>query len=113
MAAMAKEWAMPCGKIFAARGGRCDHSTTDVRGAQAPHVDGNPKGGSDPLDAGGTMDRSPTRMRVSLRSTETPGAGRRARARTLADREHGIRLALAPARVIGDPCHDHQSSDDL
>jgi len=44
MAAMAEEWAMPCGKIFAARGGRCDHSTTDVRGAQAPHVDSNPNG---------------------------------------------------------------------
>ncbi|WP_175695531.1 hypothetical protein [Burkholderia ambifaria] len=51
MAAMAKEWAMPCGKIFAARGGRCDHSTTDVRGAQARMSTATRTGGSDQLDA--------------------------------------------------------------
>ncbi|WP_322025683.1 hypothetical protein [Burkholderia sp. BCC1977] len=112
MAAMAKEWAMPCGKIFAARGGRCDHSTTDVRGAQAPHVDSNPKGWGDPLDAGVAADRSKRGGALRSAAKPAPAAAHKRECRPIA--KHGTRQALVRrSRSTGDPCRDHQSSDDL
>ncbi|CAI8690900.1 hypothetical protein EMIT0111MI5_100062 [Burkholderia sp. IT-111MI5] len=88
---MAKGWAMPCGKSFAARGGRCDHSTTDVRGAQGLHVDSKPGTG---------WERQPDQR--SAERERWPIV------------THGT--AQAPERRLestGDPCVDHQSSDDL
>ncbi|RQR41861.1 hypothetical protein DIE04_19530 [Burkholderia sp. Bp8994] len=70
------------------------------------------KDGGDPLDAGVATGRS-TRA-SALRSVPKPGAGSRAEARMPADREPRDRAVLErQPRSTGDPCRDHQSSDDL